>query len=210
MPWRPLMLNLSLPWGGGDRWQIWPPCLEPGTSMAEATTWCTLSHDFGQEVCFSLLGWWNQACVTKFGKHASFLHFEVSLWSTCSVCLLFLLSLNLNLIYEKAVRDISYFYILSYLTLSTGIFMCKFFIVKLCWQKFCIHKPQNLWISFFHAALRSCKCRFVPSPECLLSMQTHSLALRLKLPGCSFAHQAAYDRARFQPYQREIVEQILF
>lgn len=84
-PWHPLMLDLSLPWGGGGRWQIWPPCLEPGTSMAEATTRRTLSHDFGQEVCFSLLGRWNTACVTKFGERTCFLHFEVSLWSTCSL-----------------------------------------------------------------------------------------------------------------------------
>lgn len=88
MPWHPLMLNLSLLWGNGDRWQIWPSCLEPGTSMAEATTRCTFSHDFGQEVCFSLLGWWNTACVKKFGEHTSVLHFEVSLRNTCNLCLI--------------------------------------------------------------------------------------------------------------------------
>lgn len=192
MPWHPLMLDLSLPWGDGDRWQIWPPCLEPGTSMAEATTRCTLSHDFGQEVCLSLLGWWNTACVTKFGEHASFLHFEVSLWSTCNLCLLFLSSLNLNLTYKKAVRDISYFDILTSLSLSTGVFVCKFFIAKLCWQKFCNHKRQNLWNSFFHAALRSCNFRFVSSPQCSFCPCRHTVwhgdsnfqtvALPIKLP----------------------------
>lgn len=149
MPWHPLMLDLSLPWGNGDRWQIWPPCLEPGTSMAEATTRCTLSHDFGQEVCLPLLGWWNTACVTKFGEHASCLHFEVSLWSTCSLCLLFLLLLNLNLTYKKVVRDISYFDILTSLSLNRGVFMCKFFIAKLCWQKFCSTNPKICEFHFF-------------------------------------------------------------
>lgn len=192
--WHPLMLDLSLPWGGGGRWQIWPPCLEPGTPMAEATTRCTLSHDFGQEVCFSLLGRWNTACVTKFGEHTCFLHFEASLWSTCSLSFIPIV----NLTYKKGVRDTSCFDILTSPSLNTGVFVCKFFIVKLYWQKFCIHKPQNLWNSFFLAALRSCNCRFVPSPECSFcpcrhtfwhgdsNFQTVALPIKLHMTGLDF------------------------
>lgn len=207
IPWHSLMLNLFLLWGNGDRWQIWPSCLEPGTSMAEATTRCTLSHDFGQEVCLSLLGWWNTAYVTKFGEHASFLHFEVSLWNTCSLCLLFLLSVKLNLTCKKPVRDISYFDILIPWARTQEFLWANSSSKNFVDRNLASTNPKIVNFIF------SCSTEeliFSQPRVLLLSMQAHSLAWRLKLPDCSFAHQAAYDRARFQPYQTEVVEQILF